>query len=93
MPTPAEVQAFVDRFRAKATKARQVQSRIKALERMERIAPAHVDSPFHFEFRPPDRLPSPLLGLERIAMYLQNVENVYDLKWNENLLYGRNQLL
>ncbi|MBW6476398.1 MAG: ATP-binding cassette domain-containing protein [Chromatiales bacterium] len=61
------IQSFVDRFRAQATKARQAQSRIKALERMERIAPAHVDSPFHFDFLPPHKLPSPLLTLEQIA--------------------------
>ena len=48
----AHMHSFVERFRAKATKARQAQSRIKALERMEQIAPAHVDSPFHFGFRP-----------------------------------------
>ena len=64
----AHIEDYVRRFRAKATKARQAQSRLKALERMERIAPAHVDSPFHFEFRQPERLPSPLLGLERIAI-------------------------
>ena len=51
----AHLQAFVDRFRAKATKAKQAQSRIKALERMERIAAAHVDSPFEFAFAPVDR--------------------------------------
>jgi ATP-binding cassette subfamily F protein 3 len=61
------IQRFVQRFRAKATKARQAQSRLKALERMELIAPAHVDSPFHFEFRAPERLPHPLLRLERAA--------------------------
>ena len=61
------IQGFVTRFRAKATKARQAQSRLKALERMERIAPAHVDSPFHFEFRAPERLPEPLLCLEGVA--------------------------
>lgn len=61
------IQSFVDRFRAQATKARQAQSRIKALERMERIAQAHVDSPFHFAFSPPEKLPSPLLTLEQIA--------------------------
>jgi ATP-binding cassette subfamily F protein 3 len=60
----ARVRGFVDRFRAKATKARQAQSRIKALERMERIAPAHVDAPFHFSFRKPPTLPQPLLTLE-----------------------------
>ncbi len=60
----ARIQGFVERFRAKATKARQAQSRLKALERMERIAPAHVDSPFHFSFRAPPSLPRPLLTLE-----------------------------
>ncbi len=61
----AHIRHYVDRFRAKATKARQAQSRLKALERMELIAPAHVDSPFHFAFRPPARSPNPLLRLER----------------------------
>ncbi|RMG37023.1 MAG: ATP-binding cassette domain-containing protein, partial [Gammaproteobacteria bacterium] len=60
----AHMHRFVERFRAKATKARQAQSRLKALERMERIAPAHVDSPFHFGFRPPAKNPHPLLKLE-----------------------------
>jgi ATP-binding cassette subfamily F protein 3 len=58
------IQQFVDRFRAKATKAKLVQSRVKALERMAREAPAHVDSPFDFEFPPPERLPNPLLTLD-----------------------------
>ena len=49
--TRAHLQAFIDRFRAKATKARQAQSRIKALEKLEDIAEAHVDSPFTFAFR------------------------------------------
>jgi ATP-binding cassette, subfamily F, member 3 len=55
---------FVARFKAKASKARQAQSRLKQLERLERIAPAHVDSPFVFSFAPPARLPRPLLVLE-----------------------------
>jgi len=59
----AHLRNFVDRFRAKATKARQAQSRLKRLERMPELAPAHIDSPFHFEFRPAARLPSPLLQL------------------------------
>ncbi len=63
----AHMHAFVERFRAKASKARQAQSRIKALERMELIAPAHVDSPFRFGFRPPERLPHPLLRLDKVA--------------------------
>ena len=61
----AHMHSFVERFRAKATKARQAQSRIKALERMELIAPAHIDSPFRFAFRPPQRLPHPLLHLDK----------------------------
>ena len=58
------MESFVERFRAKASKARQAQSRLKALERMQRIAPAHVDSPFEFSFAPPPKLPRPLLALE-----------------------------
>ena len=58
------MQHFVERFRYKATKARQAQSRVKALERMERIVPAHLDSPFHFSFRKPRALPRPLIRFE-----------------------------
>jgi len=58
------MESFVERFRAKASKARQAQSRLKALERMQRIAPAHVDSPFEFSFASPAKLPRPLLALE-----------------------------
>ena len=61
------MQAFVTRFKAKATKARQAQSRVKALARMELIAPAHVDSPFEFHFLAPHKLPRPLLTLEDAA--------------------------
>ena len=57
------IQNYVDRFRYKASKARQAQSRIKMLERMEKIAPAHVDSPFRFHFIEPQRQPQHLLGL------------------------------
>ena len=59
----AEIQRFIDRFKAKATKARQAQSRVKALERMEKIAPAHVDSPFSFEFPIADKVSNPLLSI------------------------------
>ncbi|WP_417520512.1 ATP-binding cassette domain-containing protein [Marinobacter sp.] len=59
----AEIQRFIDRFKAKATKARQAQSRIKSLERMEKIAPAHIDSPFSFEFPMADKVSNPLLSI------------------------------
>jgi len=62
------MESFVERFRAKASKARQAQSRLKALERMQRIAPAHVDSPFEFSFAPPAKLPRPLLALTAQAV-------------------------
>jgi ATP-binding cassette subfamily F protein 3 len=57
------IQGYVDRFRYKASKARQAQSRLKMLERMEKIAPAHVDSPFRFHFFEPEKQPQHLLGL------------------------------
>jgi ATP-binding cassette subfamily F protein 3 len=63
----AHMRSFVERFRAKATKARQAQSRLKTLEQMEIIAPAHVDSPFSFVFREPRRLTDPLLNLEEVT--------------------------
>ncbi|NWN92797.1 ATP-binding cassette domain-containing protein [Marinobacter adhaerens] len=59
----AEIQRFIDRFKAKATKARQAQSRVKSLERMEKIAPAHIDSPFSFEFPVADKVSNPLLSI------------------------------
>ena len=63
----AEITSFVNRFRASATKSRQAQSRIKMLERMELIVPAHVDSPFEFEFAAPLKTPRPLLTVEGAA--------------------------
>ena len=57
------MQDFVRRFRAQATKARQAQSRIKALSRLELIAPAHIDSPFHFQIPTADKFSDPLLSL------------------------------
>ena len=64
----AHLQQYIDRFRAQATKARQAQSRIKALERMERISAAHVDSPFSFSFRAPGQAPDPLLVMNHAAL-------------------------
>lgn len=66
--TIAHMRSYVERFRAQATKARQAQSRLRALERMTLIAQAHVDSPFHFGFFPPQRLPNPLLKIDRVSV-------------------------
>jgi ATP-binding cassette subfamily F protein 3 len=62
----AHLQSFIDRFKAKATKARQAQSRMKMLAKMEELAPLHVAAPFSFEFREPLRAPNPLLVLEDV---------------------------
>lgn len=61
----AHIESFITRFKAKASKAKQAQSRVKALERMERIAPAHVDSQFHFEFPNADKYSDPLINLQQ----------------------------
>jgi ATP-binding cassette, subfamily F, member 3 len=63
----AHLHSYVERFRAKATKARQAQSRLKALARMEIISPAHVDTPFDFRMREPLAGPDPVLTLEDTA--------------------------
>jgi len=64
----AHMQAFVDRFRAKATKARQAQSRLKQMERMQKVAAVHRESPFRFEFLQPEREPTWLLRLDSAAV-------------------------
>jgi ATP-binding cassette subfamily F protein 3 len=64
----SEINDFVRRFRAKATKAKQAQSRLKELERMEDIAPAHIDSPFDFSFPEPDKFSDPLLNLSHAKL-------------------------
>ena len=74
------LQSYVDRFRYKASKARQAQSRLKMIERMTRIAPAHVDSPFRFHFLEPDRQPHHLVQLEQaVAGYDAPVLSGIDL--------------
>ncbi len=64
----AEIQQFVNRFRAKATKAKQAQSRLKELERMELIAPAHIDSPFKFVFWEAEKNSTPLINLSEATL-------------------------
>jgi ATP-binding cassette subfamily F protein 3 len=62
----AHLQKFIDRFKAKATKAKQAQSRVKALERMEKIAPLMAQAEFGFEFSTPEHLPNPMLSLRDV---------------------------
>ena len=64
----AHMQSFINRFKAKATKARQAQSRVKALEKMELIAPAHIDSPFNFTISETDKISNPLVTLNRAEL-------------------------
>jgi ATP-binding cassette subfamily F protein 3 len=75
----SHLQSYIDRFRVQATKARQAQSRIKALERMEMISAAHVDSQFNFEFRVPLAAPDPLLVLDEMAVGYQGVALIEDI--------------
>ena len=64
----AHMQSFINRFKAKATKARQAQSRVKALEKMELIAPAHIDSPFNFTISETDKISNALVTLNRAGL-------------------------
>lgn len=64
----SEIDYFVRRFRYKATKAKQAQSRLKELERMQTLAPAHIDSPFSFRFPEPKRASDPILSLNRASL-------------------------
>jgi ATP-binding cassette subfamily F protein 3 len=63
----AHLQKFIDRFKAKASKAKQAQSRVKALERMEKVAPLLAEADFSFEFKEPPNLPNPMLTLSEVA--------------------------
>ncbi|WP_439234968.1 ABC transporter ATP-binding protein [Lonepinella koalarum] len=78
----AHLQSYIDRFKAKATKAKQAQSRMKALERMEKIAPAHIDNPFTFQFREPLSLPNPLVMIEKASAGYDEVEILQKIKLN-----------
>jgi ATP-binding cassette subfamily F protein 3 len=85
-----EIDSFVRRFRYKATKAKQAQSRLKELERMQAVAPAHVDSPFDFSFRAPEKMSDPLLRLDGASLGYGDqpvLENV-DLQLRPGSRYG-----
>lgn len=73
---------FVRRFRAKATKAKQAQSRIKALERMELIAPAHIDSPFQFAIPPSEKTSSPLLAIDQATLGYGDVRVLENVRFS-----------
>ncbi|MCU7553522.1 ATP-binding cassette domain-containing protein [Alteromonas sp. ASW11-19] len=64
----AHLQSFITRFKAKASKAKQAQSRVKQLEKMETLLPAHASSPFSFAFAPPAALPNPLVQMEEVQL-------------------------
>jgi ATP-binding cassette subfamily F protein 3 len=68
----AHMQSFINRFKAKATKARQAQSRVKALEKMELIAPAHIDSPFNFTISETEKISNPLISLSESNLGYDN---------------------
>ncbi|MBS0343713.1 MAG: ATP-binding cassette domain-containing protein [Proteobacteria bacterium] len=71
----AHLQKFIDRFKAKASKAKQAQSRVKALERMEKVAPLLAEADFSFEFKEPDNIPNPMLSISDAAFgYVQEDE-------------------
>ena len=82
----AHLHSFIDRFKAKATKAKQAQSRIKTLERMEIIAAAHVDSPFEFAFRKPVAAPRQLLHLKEATLGYEGRDVLPHVEWR--LFYG-----
>jgi ATP-binding cassette subfamily F protein 3 len=69
------LQKFIARFKAKASKAKQAQSRVKALDRMEKIAPLLSEAEFTFEFKEPVNLPNPMLVLQNVELGYHNVKN------------------
>lgn len=86
----SEIDDFVRRFRYKATKAKQAQSRLKELERMQTLAPAHLDSPFDFSFLPPERSSDPLLRLDEAQLGYggSTVLSAVDLQLRPGSRYG-----
>lgn len=81
----AHMQSFINRFKAKASKAKQAQSRVKALDRLEEIAPAHVDSPFHFHFYPPAKLADQLIRVDHGTLGYRNAETATTILSKVNL--------
>ena len=86
----AHLQKFIDRFKAKASKAKQAQSRVKALERMEKIAPVLADADFTFEFKEPQNLPNPMLAITdaNLGYSVDGVDKVIVRQVNKSVLAG-----
>ncbi|MCZ4314880.1 ATP-binding cassette domain-containing protein [Comamonadaceae bacterium G21597-S1] len=74
----AHLQKFISRFKAKASKAKQAQSRVKALDRMEKIAPLLAEADFSFEFREPANLPNPMLSMQDVSVGYPPAENALE---------------
>jgi ATP-binding cassette, subfamily F, member 3 len=83
----AHLQKFIDRFKAKASKAKQAQSRVKALARMEKLGPVLTSSDFQFEFREPTSLPNPMLAFSGMACGYGNTQIVGNI--NRSVLAGQ----
>jgi len=87
----AHLQKFIDRFKAKASKAKQAQSRVKALERMEKIAPVLADADFTFEFKEPVNLPNPMLAISNadLGYTVDGASKVIVRDVNKSVLAGQ----
>lgn len=87
----AHLQKFITRFKAKASKAKQAQSRVKALERMEKIAPVLADAEFTFEFKEPQNLPNPMLAISDASFGYQvdGVNKIIIKDVNKSVLAGQ----
>ncbi len=87
----AHLQKFIDRFKAKASKAKQAQSRVKALERMEKIAPVLADADFTFEFKEPVNLPNPMLAISdaNLGYSIDGEEKIIVRQVNKSVLAGQ----
>ncbi len=87
----AHLQKFITRFKAKASKAKQAQSRVKALERMEKIAPVLADAEFTFEFKEPQNLPNPMLAISDASFgyKVDGVNKVIIKDVNKSVLAGQ----
>jgi ATP-binding cassette subfamily F protein 3 len=87
----AHLQKFITRFKAKASKAKQAQSRVKALERMEKIAPVLADADFTFEFKEPQNLPNPMLAISEASFgyVVDGVEKSIIRNVNKSVLAGQ----